>query len=48
MANEFAVEMQDVVKQFVTPEGGILAADDGEATGQRDVRSGLVPQALGS
>jgi spermidine/putrescine transport system ATP-binding protein len=23
---EFAVEMQDVVKQFVTPEGGILAA----------------------
>ena len=26
MANEFAVEMQDVVKQFITPEGGILAA----------------------
>jgi spermidine/putrescine transport system ATP-binding protein len=26
MANEFAVEMQDVVKKFVTPEGGILAA----------------------
>src|SRR5215204_6934665 len=26
MASEFAVEMQDVVKQFVTPEGGILAA----------------------
>jgi spermidine/putrescine transport system ATP-binding protein len=26
MTNEFAVEMQDVVKQFVTPEGGILAA----------------------
>ena len=26
MANEFAVEMQDVLKQFVTPEGGILAA----------------------
>jgi spermidine/putrescine transport system ATP-binding protein len=26
MAGEFAVEMQDVVKQFVTPEGGILAA----------------------
>lgn len=24
--SEFAVEMQDVVKQFVTPEGGILAA----------------------
>jgi spermidine/putrescine transport system ATP-binding protein len=24
--NEFAVEMQDVVKRFVTPEGGILAA----------------------
>ena len=24
--NEFAVEMQDVVKQFITPEGGILAA----------------------
>src|ERR671914_3102939 len=23
---EFAVEMQDVLKQFVTPEGGILAA----------------------
>jgi len=26
MANEFAVEMQDVVKKFATPEGGILAA----------------------
>jgi spermidine/putrescine transport system ATP-binding protein len=26
MANEYAVEMQDVLKQFVTPEGGILAA----------------------
>jgi spermidine/putrescine transport system ATP-binding protein len=26
MAGEFAVEMQDVLKQFVTPEGGILAA----------------------
>ncbi|MBM3126324.1 MAG: ABC transporter ATP-binding protein [Chloroflexi bacterium] len=26
MASEFAVEMQDVVKQFVTPEGGILSA----------------------
>ncbi len=26
MANSFAVEMQDVLKQFVTPEGGILAA----------------------
>ena len=26
MASEFAVEMQDVLKQFVTPEGGILAA----------------------
>ena len=26
MANEFAVEMQDIVKQFITPEGGILAA----------------------
>jgi spermidine/putrescine transport system ATP-binding protein len=25
-SSEFAVEMQDVVKQFVTPEGGILAA----------------------
>ncbi|HJS20844.1 MAG TPA: ABC transporter ATP-binding protein [Anaerolineales bacterium] len=24
--SEFAVEMQDVVKQFITPEGGILAA----------------------
>jgi spermidine/putrescine transport system ATP-binding protein len=24
--NEFAVEMQDVVKQFITPEGGILSA----------------------
>ena len=28
MANEFAVEMQDVLKQFVTPEGGILSAVD--------------------
>jgi spermidine/putrescine transport system ATP-binding protein len=28
MANGFAVEMQDVLKQFVTPEGGILAAVD--------------------
>jgi spermidine/putrescine transport system ATP-binding protein len=26
MASEFAVEMQDVVKQFITPEGGVLAA----------------------
>lgn len=26
--NEFAVEMQDVVKQFITPEGGILSAVD--------------------
>ncbi len=26
MANGYAVEMQDVVKQFITPEGGILAA----------------------
>jgi len=26
MANEYAVEMQDVLKQFITPEGGILAA----------------------
>lgn len=26
MTNEFAVEMRDVLKQFVTPEGGILAA----------------------
>ncbi len=26
MASEFAVEMQDVLKQFITPEGGILAA----------------------
>ncbi len=26
MASEFAVEMQDVLKQFVTPEGGVLAA----------------------
>jgi len=26
MADGFAVEMQDVLKQFVTPEGGILAA----------------------
>lgn len=25
-SSEYAVEMQDVVKQFVTPEGGILAA----------------------
>ena len=24
--SEYAVEMQDVLKQFVTPEGGILAA----------------------
>ena len=28
MANEFAVEMQDVLKQFVTPEGGLLSAVD--------------------
>jgi len=28
MANEFAVEMQDVLKQFVTPEGGVLSAVD--------------------
>ena len=26
MTGEYAVEMQDVLKQFVTPEGGILAA----------------------
>ena len=26
MASEFAIEMQDVLKQFVTPEGGILSA----------------------
>lgn len=26
MVNEFAVEMQDILKQFITPEGGILAA----------------------
>jgi spermidine/putrescine transport system ATP-binding protein len=26
MADSYAVEMQDVVKQFITPEGGILAA----------------------
>ena len=26
MADGFAVEMQDVVKKFITPEGGILAA----------------------
>jgi spermidine/putrescine transport system ATP-binding protein len=26
MANEFAVEMQDILKQFITPEGGILSA----------------------
>ena len=26
MASEFAIEMQDVLKQFITPEGGILAA----------------------
>lgn len=26
MTNEFAVEMRDIVKQFITPEGGILAA----------------------
>jgi hypothetical protein len=24
--NQFAVEMQDELKQFVTPEGGVLAA----------------------
>jgi len=28
MANEFAVEMQEVLKQFITPEGGILSAVD--------------------
>ena len=28
MANEFAVEMRDVLKQFVTPEGGVLSAVD--------------------
>ena len=28
MAGEFAVEMQDVLKQFITPEGGILSAVD--------------------
>jgi ABC-type Fe3+/spermidine/putrescine transport system ATPase subunit len=27
-SSEFAVEMQDVLKQFVTPEGGILSAVD--------------------
>ena len=26
MASEFAIEMQDVLKLFITPEGGILAA----------------------
>lgn len=26
MTSEYAVEMQDVLKQFVTPEGGVLAA----------------------
>ncbi|RPI92553.1 MAG: ABC transporter ATP-binding protein [Chloroflexi bacterium] len=26
MASEFAIEMQDVLKQFITPEGGILSA----------------------
>lgn len=26
MANEFAIEMQDVLKQFVTPEGDVMAA----------------------
>ncbi|RPJ29283.1 MAG: ABC transporter ATP-binding protein [Chloroflexi bacterium] len=26
MANEFAIEMQDVLKQFITPEGGTVAA----------------------
>src|ERR1044071_2665493 len=29
MANEFAVELRDVVKQFVTPEGNLLSAVDG-------------------
>src|SRR5512147_1987902 len=28
MANEFAVEMRDVVKRFITPEGSELAAVD--------------------
>ncbi|MBV6395679.1 MAG: Spermidine/putrescine import ATP-binding protein PotA [Anaerolineales bacterium] len=28
MAGEFAIEMKDVLKQFVTPEGGILPAVD--------------------
>ena len=28
MANEFAVELRDVVKQFVTPEGNLLSAVD--------------------
>src|SRR5512138_3964948 len=28
MANEFAVELHDVVKQFVTPEGNLLSAVD--------------------
>ena len=28
MANEFAVELRDVVKQFVTPEGNLLNAVD--------------------
>ncbi|HEY5730524.1 MAG TPA: ABC transporter ATP-binding protein [Anaerolineales bacterium] len=28
MAGKFAVEMQDVLKQFITPEGGILSAVD--------------------
>jgi len=26
MANEFAIEMQDVLKQFITPEGGTISA----------------------
>ena len=28
MASEFAVELRDVVKRFITPEGGELAAVD--------------------
>ena len=28
MANEFAVELRDVVKQFITPEGNQLNAVD--------------------
>ena len=36
MANEFAVEMQDVLKQFVTPEGRYFSADHGGVSGSMD------------